>query len=322
MNNLRVLIVTAAYPTPSYPGRGLAIQPQVDALRALGLDITVNNFDARDRTINYLRGVESTMRLAKPTLYDVIHAHYVYAGLVARFQFRLPLVLSFLGSDVVDKRTRWLSKLVSRLVDAVIVKSNRIKGILGRRDAHVIPNGVNLDLFTPMSRSEARRALGLNETDRYVLFVGSRTSPAKRFDRAEASLKVLQNRAQYGDVKLLGIHNRTIPHSRMPLYLNAANVLLMTSDWEGSPNVIKEAMSCNLPIVSTDVGDVQELMAGTEGCYVTAHLPEEIAMHLACALDHGRPTNGRERIQPLADHNIAQRVVGVYRSVVSSNAHV
>lgn len=310
-----MLFVTGMYPTHKYPARGLSVKPQVDALRKTGVAVDVLFFDGRSSWLNYGKGVLETARRATAKHYDVVHGHYVFGGLVARCQPGLPVVVSFCGSDVMQLRTRWLSKVVARLADAVIVKSKRLGQALGYSSAHVIPNGVDFELFRPIAQEEARQRLNLDSQRQYVLFIGNRDSAAKRFDRAEAAWNILQQSLADDRAELLALHGRQVPHEQIPYYMNAADVLLMTSDWEGSPNVIKEAMACNLPIVTTDVGDVREVIGDTLGCFVSEREPAIIAGHLADALAFGRRTNGRERIDWLRDTRVIQRLIGVYDEV-------
>jgi teichuronic acid biosynthesis glycosyltransferase TuaC len=91
----------------------------------------------------------------------------------------------------------------------------------------------------------------------------------------------------------------------------------LTSLHEGSPNIIKEAMACNCPIVSTDVGDVRDVVSGTEGCYVTTYDPEDIAEKLKSALQFNKRTAGREKIQHLDSNIIAHKIISIYKTILT-----
>ena len=95
-------------------------------------------------------------------------------------------------------------------------------------------------------------------------------------------------------------------------YLNAADVLVLLSNLEGSPNVIKEALVCNCPIVSSDVGDVDERIEGIDGCVLTGFEPAEIAQKIRQVLDFNSRTKGREKSGYLTTDNIATRISDVY----------
>ncbi|MCI0818026.1 MAG: glycosyltransferase, partial [Chloroflexi bacterium] len=106
------------------------------------------------------------------------------------------------------------------------------------------------------------------------------------------------------------------PHTVVPTYMNAADVLLLTSDAEGSPMVVKEAMACNVPVVSTAVGDVAEVIGGTEGCHITSQDPAEVVEKLKAALAFGRRTNGREAVKRMELDEISRRIVAVYEEAI------
>ena len=102
------------------------------------------------------------------------------------------------------------------------------------------------------------------------------------------------------------------------MVMNAANCLLMTSHREGSPVVVKEAMSCGIPIVSVNVGDVADVMAETKGCYITTYDANDIAEKLQQAISFIGRTNGPQRIVDLGLSNkiIAHRILEIYKKVI------
>jgi len=113
-----------------------------------------------------------------------------------------------------------------------------------------------------------------------------------------------------------------VAHGLMPLYMNACNVLLMTSLHEGSPNVVKEALACNLPIVSTDVGDVRKRIGALEGCVVCSDdEPATIAGALRQALGWHQGIDGRKAVLDLDEQALTLRVIDVYRRAVEKFRH-
>ncbi len=106
----------------------------------------------------------------------------------------------------------------------------------------------------------------------------------------------------------------------MHIYLNATDVLLLTSKWEGSPNVIKEAMACNCPIVSTNVGDVKWLLDGVEGCFITTNDPRDVADKINKALNFKSKTKGRDKLFRLGfdSEHIAKKIIKVYEELIYS----
>jgi teichuronic acid biosynthesis glycosyltransferase TuaC len=268
---MRVLVVTNMYPSAANPALGTFVQEQVDSVRAKGVHVDVLFVNGPQRTLNYFTGILRYLwRMFRHSReYDLVHAHYVFSGLIARLQWCKPVILTHHGIEVIWGWQGPLSRWVSRWVDRVIVTSRAVADSLGRAGVTVIPCGVDLDLFRPVPQEEARSRLGLDRDKRYVVYAG-RTGPEKRLDIIEEAVARLQ--ANDPEVHLLLLTKKA--HEIVPLYLSAADALVLASDFEGSPTVIKEAMACNLPIVSTDVGDVAGLIGNTEGCYLCRQTPE------------------------------------------------
>ncbi len=124
------------------------------------------------------------------------------------------------------------------------------------------------------------------------------------------------------DAMLLPVHHAD--HDMMPWYYNAADVLLLTSAWEGSVNTVKEAMACNLAVVSTDVGDVRTNTRGLQGYYITSYDRDDIAGKLSMALDQEVELAGRERIMELGldAKSVNSRLSEIYRTVVSDSGNL
>lgn len=320
----KVLVVTNLWPTADDLGYGSSVQAQMESLRPLGLDYDVLFVNGRASVWNYVRGIFELHRRLAASRYDLIHAHFGLSGWVACFQRRVPVVVSFMGDDVLGRFGRdgrvsvvgrffQLSSFVlARWVAAVIVKSGHMKARLGLDSARVIPNGVDLKLFKPMDRAEARRILALDPQAKFVLVPFDPALANKRFDLVQEA--VLGARREIPELEILQVTGA--PLARMPLYLNAADVLVLASYSEGSPNVVKEAMAVNLPVVSVDVGDVAELIGQTEGCCLVAGRAEDIAARLVEVCHRGARTQGRERIARYAEENIAREIVAVYEAVL------
>jgi glycosyltransferase involved in cell wall biosynthesis len=166
-----------------------------------------------------------------------------------------------------------------------------------------------------MPRDEARQKLNLGQSDKKLVLVllgGAKSRPEKRVDIVEAAITLVQKTDP--SIELVLVSGK--PHDQIPLYINACDVLLLVSVAEGSPNVVKEAMACNLPVVSVPVGDVPDLISNTAGCYLCSHDPADVAEKLLLALRQPQRTNGRENIKHLDQTNIAKRIVAVYQDVL------
>jgi len=324
---VRVLVLTAMYPTPDKPASGTFVKEQVDSLREAGIDVDVFAFEATNGARSYLKAASALRHVLGEKPYDLVHAHYGLTGLVARMQVRCPVVVTFHGSDLLggvgsnNEYTRrgaatvLLSRLVALVVAQRIVVADMLKPKLWPRSAVTIPMGVDVYLFKPIPSQEAKHQLGLTDNMQRVAFVAHPNSYTKRFDIAQAAVRLLQE--NHLNVEVLPVYNT--PHHRIPLYMNACDALVLTSMHEASPCVIKEALACNLPIVSVNVGDVAERVAGVAGCYLCDRTPEAVAAKLRKVLQDGGRTNGRERIQALSLQNVAQRVIAVYEKALTSH---
>ena len=308
---MRVLVVTNMYPTAADPAFGTFVRDEVEALRSLGIELDVLFINGKASRWNYLWGLLRLWRLLIGGRYDLVHAHYALTGLVARMQWCVPLVVTFHGAEVALGWPARLSRWLRDRVDGVIVTSRRVQEDLGAPHATVIPPGVDFERFKPGDRTAARQALGLPLDKELVLFVG-RAEWDKRLDAVQEAVRLLRTRRP--GVELVQVSGQ--PHDVVPTYMNACDVLLLISTYEGSPMVVKEALACNLPVVASDVGDVAEIIGGVEGCALCDGTPEDAARKLAQVLARGRLTDGRQAVAHLSVEASARRVAEVYRQAL------
>lgn len=319
----RVLTVTGAYPAECKPHWGTFIKSQVDSLIAQGLEIEVIRPQPGPMPVRY---TSATLQVFFKTLtgrYDIVHGHYGLWCLVARLQWTTPVVASFLGSDLLGSPMAdghyarkhalvvHISRWLSQRVDAVIVKSRQMRELIPARNVFILPNGVDFEVFRPLPRADARAALGWNPDGYYVLFANDPGIPRKGFALAQSAIERLRARGLPAQLMVAN----GLPQRDVVLRMNASNALLLTSIHEGSPNVVKEAMACNVPVVSTDVGDVVQLIGRTAGCAVCPRDPDALAAALEVALRHTGPTTGRSDIAHLDRAVVAHQVIAVYEAV-------
>ena len=315
---LKVLVVTNMYPHPARPSHGIFVREQVQSLRMMGVRADVLFINGPAGKVNYGKGLLAFWRHMRRARYDLVHGHYVYGGAIARLQAGCPVLSTFHGGEFYMGRLEpLLCRLLAPRVDGVILTSSALRGCLPDQQAWILPCGVDSVRFRPMPRDPARAELGLPMDKKLVLFVAARR-PEKRLDLVEQAVSVLNETVPEAELIVLSDQ----PPDRVPLYMNAADVLVLASNNEGSPQVVKEAMACNLPIVSVPVGDVPEVLADVAGCYLCSQSPPDIADKLGMALRREERTTGRDAIAHLSLEAVAARLVDIYREVLERRSSV
>lgn len=293
------------------------------------LNIEVDIFTVRQKGIfGYLKNINLFRKYHKENRCDIIHAHYAFNGLLALLSFiRKPIVVSYMGSDIwgdinkEGKRKAYsylnliISKVIQPFVTAIIVKSSNLgEYIFCKEKMNMVPNGVDMDCIYPLQRDAALQKLGLNEKKEYILFLGNKHNTAKNFTLTDQSFKALN----LANVEL--IQPYPIKSEMVNYYYSIADVFVLSSFNEGSPNVIKEAMACNRPIVATNVGDIKWLFGDEPGHFIADFSVADFSEKMKSALQFAREkksTEGRKRIINLGldSHTVAEKIVKVYNQV-------
>lgn len=288
------------------------VAAQADSLvdKGVGLElfsITGNGFRA------YMASIPKLRKKIAEFDPDIVHSHYSLCGFVCAVSTSKPIVASLMGSDVVQSgMMRAIIKwFVTKKWDATIVKSLDMKTKIGISSLHVIPNGVNFSVFKPMDKLTCKHKLAWDETKTQLLFAadpkrieknyGLAIKSCERLNDPRIELKVVYGIAQY----------------ELPIYLNAADLVLLTSLWEGSPNIVKEAMACNTPVVSTNVGDVQMLFGDTEGYLLVGQDINSVSFGISKILMDKPELNGRERLKVIGldSQSTADRIIDIYKTL-------
>lgn len=280
----------------------------VDTLPVPG-DIGTDGERTGSRSVSaYLRYYPRAV-LAASAEYDVVHANYGLTGPPAIVQPYHPVVLTLWGSDVMGDISL-LSRVCSRFADAVVVMSREMADLVGC-DCHVIPHGVDFEKFRPLPQPTAREEVGWDADPHQVLFPYAPSREAKNFSRANQIVDLARPRLD-DPVELRTMSG--VPHDRVPWYMNAADAMLLTSTREGSPNTVKEALACNLPVVTTDVGDTARRVEGVT--HSTADNDDEVLVDaLVAVLRSGERSGGREAVADVRLEKQLDRIEAVYRLV-------
>lgn len=278
----------------------------------------------------YLKSVKGISQKLKEKKYDIVHAHYGLSGMVSFFAKKNErIVVSFMGDDLVGTNNYNGSiQLWSRILiqinafyarffyDHTIVKSSEMVSKLFRKTRYsLIPNGVRLEDFYSIPQSDARDQLGIEKDKTIVLFVSDTTRTEKNYPLAASAIRTCNN----NNMILMAVSNLSV--ETLNLYYNATDLVLLTSYHEGSPNVIKEAMACGCPVVSTDVGDVRWLFGTIQGHYLISFNPFEIAEKIKLAVEYRKIfkySEGRERIKSLglSSDTVAAKIIEIYKKVL------
>lgn len=304
------------------------IDSQAESLRANGVKIEYFLIQGKG-SWGYLRNIFKLRKYLSENKYDILHAHYALTGVVALLVLvKIPIIVSYMGSDLcgsynVDGRRRpssytniIIAQVIQFFVKGIIVKSpNLFKYIYCKKKAHIIPNGVNLNIFKAQDRIQSKKRLDLPVDKKIILFLGNPKDPQKNYRLLLKSIDSIKGAPCY----LCAPY--PIKPDLVPYYLSACDIIVLTSYAEGSPNVIKEAMACNCPIVATDVGGIRWLLGDLKGHYITSFEPENVAEKIKLALQFSHTferTKARERLITLGldAETVAKRLIEVYKDAM------
>jgi teichuronic acid biosynthesis glycosyltransferase TuaC len=304
---MRALVITNMYPSEGDPARGSFVRDQVAALRDLP-DMEVELFAFRSLGARaYIHAARELRRRYGGSRFDVVHAHFgltIWPSLAIR---GAPHAVTLHGTDLVHPRSRAITLAGLPMMDLVAPVSSQLAALVPRRavrgELEVLPTGVSTERFSPIDRREARRALGLEESGPYLLFAADPARPEKRYDRAVAVA---------GEVPLLALG--AVEPSEVPLWVNAANAVLVTSERESFGLAVLEALACEVPVLATPVGIAPEILPGIDGCHCG---PFELAAWraaLASLLAAADPrVRGRAVAEEYSVARMAQRLAAAWR---------
>lgn len=265
--------------------------------------------------LKHLKALNNAIRDFHP---DVVHAHYGLCGLLANLQRKVPVVTTYHGSDINDKKVLPFSKTAMRLSAwNIFVSQKTIEIAKPKKKYSLVPCGIDLSELQMTDKQEARAKMNLQNDKKYILFAGAFDNTVKNAPLAKEAVALLNDE----NVELLELKGYS--HDEVTLMMCAADTFLMTSISEGSPQVIKEALACGCPIVSVDVGDVKERIESVDGCYVSNNRDsKELAELLLKALCFGTTTGRKKLIADGVENRIiAEELIRIYNNVLNNIKH-
>lgn len=311
---MRVLVVTNFEPDSSAPQRGQWIRDQIAELRRREVDVELFSFPPGSS--QYLPATRRLRRLLRRERFDLVHAHYGLPGWCAHLAGARPLIVSFHGTDVrhgvvgpLSHRLAWRADLVAAVSRALFEPEGARPGLPSVPGSAVLPCGPDLNRFRRLPRAEARQALGLDPDGRYLFFPASPARPEKRVDRARELSAACDGELLTGGA---------IDPEEMPLWINAANAVVVPSDNEGFGLSCVEALACDVPVLSTPVGIARFALGGIPG---TLCAPFDAATWSKVARPHLDASDpriaGAARAAALSAERMAERTIVAYRDVLA-----
>lgn len=272
---------------------------------------TINSNSIESRSyLDYLRFYPSVLSSSFGS-YDLIHANHGLTIPFALAQPKLPVVASLWGNEATGKYS-WLIQRCMAYCDAVTVRNSGLKNIL-KQDVRVLPSGVNLDRFRPVEKRKAKQKVDWDISKKHVIFPYNPGRTVKNHPLAQDIVQKTNNRLA-DEVVLKSVYN--VEHQQMPMYMNASDALLLTSKREGSPNSVKEAMACNTPVISTNVGDVESRLNGVEQSVVCEN-ESELTDALVSVLRLDKESNGRDHVKDVSLERMGNQIIGIYKEVLN-----
>lgn len=318
---------------PEKPKGLLFMNNFIKGIQALGIDVELEYLGNLRSATNLLR-VRRRLRVRAKD-FDLVHAHYGSACALATAGIQgVPKVLSIRGNDwnVHDETfgflywhtrlARYMSKRAIPSYDCVLAVSERIAAELKEKFPHsrieTLPSPVDLKKFVPRHKAEARALLGYPDcTKRWVLFNTLRLDdPVKRYPLARAAFDLAN--AKCGNLRLMIAHD--LPHERLPLFVAACDLILCTSETEGWPNSVKEAIACDVPFVSTDVSDLRDIARQEPTCRICPPDAVILAENICDVLASPKRPGIRRHVCGMSLEAGSQKLANLYESLISRRA--
>ena len=311
---MKILIVCSGKPSNpkwSFELTRSYVYEQIESIKDLGIEYDTYFIEGKG-IVGYLKNYKSMLNKIKEYKPDLIHAHYGLSGLLANLQRIIPVITTFHGSDINIPSARKFSYFASRLSsDNIFVHTNQSSKINYKKEIHLIPCGIDTTLFYPIEKNKAKKLLNLKENKKYGLFTSSFQNSVKNYPLAKEAIE----KSKY-DTELLELKDYT--REKVNLLMNAVDFLIITSVSETGPLVAKEAMCCNTPIVSVDIGNVKDALSATSGSYIASLYDAiELAEYIDKVIETNQKTNAREKALQYNLVNVAKEVLRIYQKTIN-----
>lgn len=284
------------------------VSEQADALSIAGVQVVIFTIIGKG-LIGYLGNLKRLKKTINDFQPDIVHAHYGLTGLLANFQRKVPVVTTFHGCDI-NRFSLRLFSYVPLLFSAfnIFVSAAQVKKVRYIARKHLVVScGVDFNVFKPVDKTNARMQLGWNTDKKYVLFSSGFDRPEKNAQLAKDALSLMP------DVELVEL--KGFSRTEVVLAMNAADAGLLTSFREGSPMFIKEMMACKRPVVSTNVGDVEEQLSGLKGCFIVPFDTRAVVNALKEAMTYESVEVEAARYQQIDNQYVASRLIRIYSKI-------
>ena len=290
------------------------VKEQGEALKGLGVNVFYFAVKGKHAK-GYLSSLPGLKKSIKDNHIDLIHAHYGLCGALAVMQRSIPVVITFHNGETLSFKGKLISSLAAWFSKYNIFVAQHIHDKLFRvpKKYSIIPCGIDLKQLPLVDKEDAIRFIGLQNDIPNILFGGSFSNARKNYPLAKEALALLPY-----DVNLIELKGYS--RKEVNLLLCGCDLFFIPTKSEGSPQVVKEALACNCPIVATGVADIPVLLSGVSQCYTTGFNPSEIAERIDCVLKCGERSNGREKVISMNLDNplVALRIKAIYEEVLNS----
>ena len=317
---MKILHITNNYPTKKHPVFGIFVKEHIDSVSNLGVENEVFFINGRElgRSAYWSSIIELRKKL-KNADYDLLHCHHAFSTIILFLTFRFFRFKKIVSYQNPPEREGgiFLYKIAHFFFNGIIIKNN--SDHQNDFKIHYLPNGVNTDFFRPHSFEKSISALKLNPEKKYILFMDSyKRRTQKRVDRFNEVISILLKNGNPYNIEPLVLTNTD--RSLIPYYMSISALHLLTSDFEGSPNSVKECLACNTPVVSCPVGNVVDLIGDVEGCYVSESFnPQELAELVLKCLGNEN-ISGRDKLlsKKLDIKSVALKLKAIYKSTIEN----